>query len=369
MAGVLDGVVVIELGQVLAGPFAGAILADLGAEVIKVERAEGGDDARRMGPDFRHGDALIFHIFNRGKRSAALDLRAAAGQAAFAALVARADVLVHNLRPGVPEALGIDAATLCARHARLIYGAISAFGHVGPMADRPGFEPLIQAYSGLSSLNGGPADPPIRAAASLCDQGSAMWLVIGVLGLLHRRHLTGRGGVVQTSLLEAALGWGAQKVDAYLNTGALPERHRSGHPSLAPYEAFEAADGPFMICAGNDRLFAKLASVLDRPEWVTDVRFSTNRARLIHKGELFAAMAPVLLARPRAAWIAALEAVGVPAAEINTVPQMLAEAQVRALGIHQPVPGEDFVLTGLPLSIDGTRPAIRAGAPRLGGGV
>jgi formyl-CoA transferase len=366
MAGVLAGLRVIELGQVLAGPFAGAIFADLGAEVTKVERAEGGDDARRMGPDFRHGDALTFHIFNRGKRSAALDLRSAAGQEAFARLVAEADILVHNLRPGVPKALGIDAETLTARHPRLIYGEISAFGHLGPMASRPGFEPLIQAYSGLSSLNGGEEDPPIRAAASLCDQGSAMWLVIGVLALLHRRTLTGRGGVVQTSLLEAALAWGAQKVDAYRGTGALPERHRSGHPALAPYEAFEAADGPFIICAGNDRLFAKLAAVLDRPDWIADPRFATNRARLRNKAALFAELHPVLRTRNRAAWIAALEAVGVPAAEINTVPEMLAEPQVAALGMFLDVPGEDFTLTGLPLSLDGARPRIRAGAPRLG---
>lgn len=368
MDGVLSGLKVIELGQVLAGPFVGAIFADLGAEVIKVERAEGGDDARRMGPDFRHGDALTFHIFNRGKRSAALDLRSPEGQATFAALLADADILVHNLRPGVPKALGIDAATLTARHKRLIYGEISAFGHLGPMAGRPGFEPLIQAYSGLSSLNGGEDDPPIRSAASLCDMGSAMWLVIGVLGLVHRRHQTGVGGVVQTSLLEAALGWGAQKIDAYRNIGKLPERHRSGHPGLAPYEAFIAADGPFIICAGNDRLFAKLAAVMDRPDWVGDTRFASNRARLINKPALFAEMGPILASRSRREWIAALEAVGVPAAEINSVPEMLAEPQVRALGIYQDVPGEDFALTALPLSIDGARPAIRHGAPRLGEG-
>ncbi len=366
MTGVLAGLTVIELGQVLAGPFVGAIFADLGAEVIKIEREEGGDDARRMGADFRHGDALTFHIMNRGKRSVALDLRSDAGRARFAELVAGADIVVHNLRPGVPAALGIDGASLTARHPRLIYGEISAFGHVGPMAARPGFEPLIQAYSGLSSLNGGPDDPPIRSAASLCDQGSAMWLVIGVLALVHRRHLTGVGGVVQTSLLEAALAWAAQKSDSYVNTGELPERHRSGHPGMAPYEAFEAADGPFMICAGNDRLFAKLAAVLDRPDWVSDARFAVNRARLINKAALFAEMAPILAARPRRAWIAALEAVGVPAAEINTVPEALAEPQVRALGMLQAVPGEDFSLTGSPMSFDGERPRIRGGAPRLG---
>ena len=364
--GLLAGLRVIELGQILAGPFVGAIFADLGAEVIKVERAEGGDDARRMGPAFRHDDAMVFHIFNRGKQSAAIDLRHPAGKAGFDRLVATADIVVHNLRPGVPEALGIDGKTLTTRHPRLIYGAISAFGHLGPMAVRPGFEPLIQAFSGLSAINGGPDDPPIRAATSLCDQGSAMWTVIGVLSMLHRRVATGCGGIVETSLLETALAWSAQKADAYANTGELPARHRSGHPSMVPYEAFEAADGPFIICAGNDRLFAKLSTTLGHPEWAADPRFTTNRARLANKSSLFAAMAPILASRDRATWIALLEDAGVPAAQIHTLPEALAHPQVAALGMSQLVPGEDFALTAIPITIDGARPRIAHGAPRLG---
>jgi formyl-CoA transferase len=366
MAGVLSGLRVIELGQVLAGPYAGAIFADLGAEVIKIERTEGGDDARRMGPAFRHGDALIFHIFNRGKQSHALDMRTPAGQQAFETLVSTADILVHNLRPDVPALLGIDGPTLTARHKRLIYAAISAFGHVGPMAMRPGYEPLIQAYSGLSSLNGGPDDPPMRGAASVCDQGSGMWVVIGALSLLHRRTLTGRGGIVQASLLETALAWAGQKIDALATTGELPARHRSGHPSLVPYEAFDAADGAFLICAGNDRLFTKLAEILDRPGWATDTRFATNRARLHNKAGLFAEMAPILRSRLRADWIERLEAVGVPASPINSLAEALAEPQVQALDLFQAIPGEDFSLTALPLTLDGVRPQIAHGAPRLG---
>lgn len=366
MAGILAGLKVIELGQVLAGPFVGAIFADLGAEVIKVERPEGGDDARRMGPDFRHGDALTFHIFNRGKASRAIDLQSEAGKAELYALAEGADILVHNLRPGVPEALGVDGPTLCARFPRLIHGAISAFGHVGPMAMRPGFEPLLQGFSGLSSLNGGEGDPPMRAAPSLCDQGTAMWVVIGVLSLLHRRSLTGRGGMVQGSLLETALMWAGQKTDAWVNLGALPDRHRSGHPSLVPYEAFEAEDGPVLICAGNDRLFAKLAEACGHPEWAADARFATNRARLVNKAALFAVLCPVLAARPRAHWVAALERAGVPVSPINTLPEALAEPQVQALGMLQAVPGEDYSLTALPISVDGERPRIRGGAPRLG---
>ena len=366
MPGVLDGVRVLELGQVLAGPFAGAIFADLGAEVVKVERVDGGDDARRMGPAFRHGDALNFQVFNRGKQSVALDLKSGDGLAAFERLAAEADIFIHNLRPGVPKALGIDGPSLCARHPRLIYCEISAFGSAGPMALRPGYEPLIQAFSGLSSTNGGPDDPPLRAGASVCDQGTGMWAVIGALAMLHRRQGTGRGGILSASLLETALVWNGQKADAYVNEGRLPDRHRSGHPGFVPYEAFDTADAPLLICCGNDRLFTKLAAELGRPDWPADERFATNRARLAHKAALMAELEPLLRQRPRAEWTARLEAAGVPCAPIHTVPEALAHPQVQALGVLQAVPGEDFRLTALPFSIDGERPALHAGAPRLG---
>ena len=366
MPGVLDGVRVLELGQVLAGPFAGAIFADLGAEVVKVERVDGGDDARRMGPAFRHGDALNFQVFNRGKQSVALDLKSADGLAAFERLAAEADIFIHNLRPGVPKALGIDGPSLCARHPRLIYCEISAFGSAGPMALRPGYEPLIQAFSGLSSTNGGPDDPPLRAGASVCDQGTGMWAVIGALAMLHRRQNTGGGGILSASLLETALVWNGQKADAFVNEGRLPDRHRSGHPGFVPYEAFDTADAPLLICCGNDRLFTKLAAELGRPDWPADERFATNRARLAHKAALMAELEPLLRQRPRAEWTARLEAAGVPCAPIHTVPEALAHPQVQALGVLQAVPGEDFRLTALPFSIDGERPALHAGAPRLG---
>ena len=364
--GVLSGIRVLELGQVLAGPFAGAIFADLGAEVLKIERVDGGDDARNMGTAFRHGDALNFHIFNRGKKSLALDLKSEAGRAAFESLASGADILVHNLRPGVPQAMGIDGPALCARHPRLIYCEISAFGHTGPMRERPGYEPLIQAFSGLSSTNGGPDDPPIRIGASVCDQGTGMWAVIGALALLQQRQRTGRGGVVSASLLETALVWNGQKVDAFVNQGLLPVRHASGHPGFVPYEAFEAQDGPLLICCGNDRLFAKLASVLGKPEWLSDARYASNRDRLQHKAALLAELCPLLRAESRQVWIERFESVGVPCSPIHTVPEALAQPQVQALDLRLPVPGEDFQLTGLPLSFDGVRPAYRSAAPRLG---
>jgi formyl-CoA transferase len=366
MQKILEGIRVLELGQVLAGPFAGAIFADLGAEVVKLERTEGGDDARHMGLAFRHGDALNFHIFNRGKKSVAIDLKSPEGLAAFERLAGESDILVHNLRPGVTESLGIDGAALCARHPRLIYCGISAFGHAGPMARQPGYEPLVQAFSGLSSLNGGPDDPPMRSGASLCDQGTGMWAVIASLALLERRHRTGRGGVVQASLLETALVWNGQKADAYVNQGRLPDRHRSGHPGFVPYEAFDTADHPILICCGNDRLFAKLAQELGQPGWAEDTRFASNRSRLQHKAELLALLQPLLRAQPRAQWLARFEAAGVPCAPVHTVPEALAHPQVQALDMLQPVPGEDFALTALPITVDGERPAHQGPAPRLG---
>ncbi len=364
--GVLAGVTVLELGQVLAGPFAGAIFADLGAEVIKVERRDGGDDGRRMGVAFHNGDSLIFQVFNRGKHSVAIDLKSPDGLAALHALADTADILVHNLRPGVVDALGLDGATMCARHPQLIYCEMSAFGHVGPERLRPGYEPLLQAYSGLSAINGGPDDPPIRMGASLCDQGTGMWAVIGALSLLHRRHATGRGGVVQVSLLETGLSWAAQKIDALMNQNQAPQRHRSGHPDFAPYEAFTAQDGPFLICVGNDRLFAKLCRAMAQPDWAADPRFLTNRARLAHRAELNAVLNAVLAGHTRGHWIGLFEAQGVPCSPIHTLDEAIAQPQVAALGIIQAVPGETFTLTGLPLSIDGVRPRINGPAPALG---
>jgi formyl-CoA transferase len=193
-----------------------------------------------------------------------------------------------------------------------------------------------------------------------------MWLVIGVLAMLHRRQQTGRGGQLQTSLLETALVWNGQKGDAFLNEHRMPDRHRSGHPGFVPYEAFDTADRPLLICCGNDRLFAKLANVLGRREWLRDERFATNRARLAHKAALLAELEPLLRTRPRAEWVDRFEAAGVPCAPIHSVPEALADPQVQALDMLAAVPGEDFRLTATPLSFDGQRPGIATSAPRLG---
>ena len=365
MAAPLAGVKVVEIGQVLSGPFAGAILGDLGADVIKVEKPEGGDDARQMGLAFRHGDALNFHEFNRGKRSVALDLKTAAGREALHALLAEADILVHNMRPGAPEALGLGPAETTARHPRLIYCNMGAFGHRGPLKDRPGYEPLLQAFGGLAAITGEPDGPPVRMGASVVDQGTGMWTVIGALSALQQRARTGRGCVIDTSLFETAFLWAGQKISAYVNQGRLPERHASGHPGFVPYEAFATADGPLLVCCGNDRLFAKLAVELGHPEWAADPRFTSNRQRLAHKADCLALVAGALAARPRTEWLERLVAAGVPCAPINSIPELLEEPQAQAIGMLATPPGEDFRVIALPLSFDGERPQPRAGAPRL----
>ena len=364
--GPLHGLRVIELGQILAGPFAGAIFADLGAEVLKIERVDGGDDGRRMGPVFRGGDALSFHLFNRGKKSLALDLKSEAGLAAFERLVASADILIHNLRPGVTQDMGIDGPSLCQRHPRLIYGEISAFGHTGPMQFRPGYEPLLQAFSGLSSTNGGPDDPPMRLGASVVDQGTGMWVVIGTLAMLQQRQHTGRGGVLHSSLLETALTWNAQKSEALIHEGREPMRHASGHSGFVPYEAFETLDGPLLICCGNDRLFAKLAEVVGQAPWAEDVRFATNRARIAHKDLLLQNLRAILCTQSRDHWQAQFFAVGVPCSPVHTVAEALAQEQVQALGLRVPVPGQGYDLNGLPLLFDGQRLPLGGPVPHLG---
>ncbi|MGG5887401.1 CaiB/BaiF CoA transferase family protein [Falsiroseomonas sp. HC035] len=361
----LEGIKVVEVGQVFAGPFAGAILADLGADVIKVEKPEGGDDARQMGRAFRHGDALVFHEFNRGKRSIALDLKAPEGVASLHGLLEQADILVHNMRPGVPDSLGLGAAETTARHPRLIYCEMGAFGHLGPMRDQPGYEPLLQAFGGLSSITGEPGGPPVRMGASVVDQGTGMWTVIGALAALQQRARTGRGCVINTSLFETAFTWANQKVSAYVNQGEEPVRHASGHPGFVPYEAFDAADAPLLVCCGNDRLFAKFARVLGHGEWPADARFATNRDRLAHKDDLLPLIRDILRVRRRAEWLGLLVEAGVPCAPINTIPEMLAEPQAAAMDMLVTPPGEDFQVVALPISFDGSRPAPGAGAPRL----
>lgn len=362
----LAGVRVVELGQMLAGPFAGMILADLGAEVTKIEKPDGGDDGRRMGPAHQGGDAMVFREFNRGKKSVTVDLGDPAGLERLHDLLADTDIFLHNMRPDVIERFGLTPTDLAGRHPRLIYCELSAFGHVGPRRLQPGYEPLLQAFSGLSSINGFPDRPPVRVGPSVCDLGSGMWLAIGALAALRERELTGIGGRVSTSLFETALTWAMSPVDAWVNEQRVPARYGTGQPNLVPYQTFAACDGDLMIAAGNDRLFAKLATVLGHPEWIEDERFRGNRDRLASREVIVRLVADAVATNSRDHWVAELSAVGVPVSPVNTIPEALEDPQTQALDLLQEVPGAHLTLLRLPLNFEGERPRIVGPAPELG---
>lgn len=361
----LAGIRVVELGQNLAGPVAAEILAHLGADVVKVERPEG-DDARRWGPPFWKDVSPGFLAVNANKRSIAVDLKDARAVAWLVDFIGRADVLVQNLRPGSLDGLGLGAAALTARYPRLIYCSIWAFGRTGPLALKPGYEPMVQAFSGLMMMNGDPDGPPTRIGTSVLDYGTGMWAAIGALAGLVQRYQSGRGCVVDASLFETGLAWLKGHFASFTVSGVVPERHRTGSQRVVPFQGFETKTGPIIIAAGNDRLFAKLAGVLGHPEWATDPRFVSNAARVAHKAELLAPIAAILLTRSKGEWIDRLEAAGVPCAPINSLPEVVAQEQTAALGMIQRVPEGDLSLVGLPLSFDGVRPAIRRAPPGIG---
>jgi crotonobetainyl-CoA:carnitine CoA-transferase CaiB-like acyl-CoA transferase len=364
----LEGVRVIEVGQALAGPLAGAIMADMGADVIKVEKPDGGDDARAWGPPFGPDGvtSLYFHGQNRNKRSVALDLKTAEDIAALHRLCEDADVLIQNLRPGVVDEIGIGPAAMTARHPRLVYCSIWAFGATGPMRLKPGFDPLLQAYGGMMSVTGRAEDPPTFCGASINDKATGMFTVIGALGALRRRDITGRGGVVDTSLFETAVHWVEGQVNSHLATGALPQRHGTGGAVIVPYQVFDCADRPLCLAAGNDRLWARCAAVLGHPDWAQDERFAKGPARVRNKAALIPLIAQVLRTRGRDDWIAALEAAGVPCAPVNDIAEVVASEQFAAVDMVQALPGGGPRVVGLPISFDGVRPRSARGAPEVG---
>ncbi|MEK7444728.1 MAG: CoA transferase [candidate division NC10 bacterium] len=362
----LEGLRVVEIAQNLAGPFAAEILAHLGADVVKVERPEGGDDARGWGPPFWRGISPAYLAMNANKRGITVDLKDPQDVAWLANYVARADVLIQNLRPGVVEALGLGADALMARNPRLIYCSLRAFGLTGPMRLHPGYEPMVQAFSGLMMMNGDEGGPPTRIGTSILDFGTGMWAVIGTLAALAQRQHTGRGCVVDTSLLETGLAWLTGHFAAYRVSGEVPQRHRTGSNRVVPFQGFETRNGPLIVAAGNDRLFAKLAQELGHPEWAGDPRFQTNAARFAHKDVLLPQIEAIMLTRTKGQWLDRLDQAGIPCAPIHTMPEALAHEQTGATGMVQPVPGTDLELMGLPISFDGGRPAIRRAPPALG---
>ncbi len=269
----LEGIVVVELGHSVAAPCAGQVLGDLGAEVVKIEKPDG-DDARKWGPPFLDGAAATFQALNRNKRSVVCELRDDGQRARLTEyIVAHADVVLQNMRPGQVDALGIGAAALLARRSSLVYCNLGAFGARGPLAGRPGYDPLMQAFGGIMSVVGEEGRPPVRVGPSIVDMGTAMWAVIGIVSALYRRRETGRGGAVDVSLFETAAAWMTMFAAQYLGSGELPRKNGSGQAGIVPYRAYRTVDGDLVVAAGNDSLFARLCAVLGHLEWSGDARF------------------------------------------------------------------------------------------------
>ena len=331
----LSGQRVIDLTQNVAGPYCTQILADLGAEVIKIERPGSGDDTRHWAPQLADGMSATYATLNRGKQSVALDLDSPPGQATLRRLLRPDDIVVHSLKPGSAEQRGLGYDDLLPHCEGLIYCAISAFGNVGPLSALPGYDPLIQAFAGIMSVNGHDGQPPARVGVSLVDMGTGLWSVVGILAALSQRKDTGQGARIDTSLLETGMAWMTNPIANYSASGKLPVRMGSATAMLAPYEVFETADAYVFIGCGADRMFQKMTAALGRGEMAQDERFRSNAARVANRDALHSELDAITRAQTTRAVVETLRAAGVPVSAVNDLSKLLDEPQVQALGLHQ----------------------------------
>ena len=366
MTAPLAGLRVVELARILAGPWAGQTLADLGADVIKVEAPEG-DDTRRWGPPFieRDGDrsAAYFHAANRGKRSVTADFRTDEGQALVRDLVANADVLIENFKVGGLAKYGLDYASLAALNPRLIYCSITGFGQDGPYAHRPGYDFIIQGLSGLMSVTGEADGQPQKSGVAVVDLFTGIYAVTAILAALHQRQTSGRGQQTDMSLLDVGTSVMANQAMNYLATGTPPKRMGNQHPNLAPYAVFTCADGWIIIATGNDSQFRRLCGLLDLPGMADDPRFATNALRVVNRAEMTRVVTGATLQRTRADLIAACEAANVPADHINDLAEVFADPQVIHRGMQiapEGVPGvrSPFVFSDATLDLGRASPKL-----------
>ncbi len=365
----LAGLLVADLTQNVAGPTCTQVLGDMGADVIKVERPGRGDDARAWGPPFWGDESATFMSVNRSKRSLAVDMKTADGREILERLIGRADVLVQSLRAGAIEELGLGWERAHALNLRLVYCSITAFGPEGPLADRPGYDPLMQAYGGIMSVNGHAGQPPARVPVSIVDMGTGMWAAIAILGALRERDRTGRGANVTTALFDTALAWSVFQMNQYFATGEVPQAQGSGTAMICPYEAFPTKDAWVMIAAGSDALFVKVCAALGVPDMPRDARFVDNPRRVAHRAELFETLGAVTRRLASADVLERLQQAGVPSAPILTLDKVAAEPQTEASGMllpakHPRLP--DYRAVGLPVRWDGERPGVSRVPPLLG---
>ena len=366
--GPLTDLLVLDVTRVLAGPFAGMVLADLGAEVIKVERPGRGDDARAFGP-FVQGVSAYFASVNRGKKSLTLDLKSPRGRELFLALAERADVVLENFRPGVMARLGLGHDTLRAPNPRLVYAACSGFGQTGPYAQRPAYDAVIQAMGGMMSITGEEGRGPVRVGASIADITAALCTVVGILGALHHRERAGEGQLVDVAMLDCQVGILENAIARYFASGEPPTRLGTRHPSITPFQAFDTADGQLVLALGNDALWAAFCRLVGRDELIDDPRFATNELRTRHHAALEPIVQEILGAHPTAWWLEAAGRAGIPCGPINSLADLAADPQVAARDmietVDHPVAGP-MRMAGVPIKFSATPAAIRAPSPTLG---
>ncbi len=362
----LSGITVLDLTRVLSGPYCTMLLADMGARVIKVEQPGKGDDTRAWGPPFLEGESAYFLSVNRNKESVTLDFKKPDGREILELLVARADVLIENFRPGALKKLGLDYAAVAAHHPRLIYCSISGFGHTGPRAAEPGYDAVMQAEGGLMSITGAADGPPFRLGVAIADIVSGMFAAQGVTAALLARTTTGRGQHVDIAMLDSVAALLTYQAGIHFATGRPPARMGNRHPTIVPYETFAASDGEFVLAVGNDDQWRRFCGVA---EMALEERFSTNRQRVTAYGELRPILDSRLRSRPRTHWIERLTAAGVPCGSVRDLGELFADPQVAA---RQMMADVDHALVGplrvlgTPLKLSDTPPSIRTAPPTLG---
>ena len=368
MPGPLDGIKVLDLTRVLAGPYATMLLGDLGAEVIKIEQPGTGDESRNFGP-FKNGFSLYFMSVNRGKQSVTLNLKTERGQAIFKQLLEQTDILVENFRPGTMQKLGLDYDTLKVEQPSLIYAACSGFGQTGPYAQQGAYDMIIQGMGGIISITGEPDGPPVRVGTSISDITAALFTTIGVLSALHHRNRTGNGQFVDVAMLDSLVAVLENAVVRYFATGEAPKPLGARHPAITPFEAFASADGHVIIALGNDTLWAKFCEHVNRRELISDERFRTNADRTENHDELFPILSEIMSQRPTDDWINALGAIGVPCGPINAMDKVVSHPQVQAremiTRVAHDITGE-VAVPGVPIKLSETPGDVDAPAPSLG---
>ncbi len=365
----LDGVKVIDCTHFLAGPFCTMLLGDMGADVIKIEKPNGGDDTRRAGPPFVNGESAAFLGINRNKRSIVLDLKSAAGVEIVRRLVRDADVFVQNLRPGTLERLSLGYEEVHALNPALVYCTVSGYGTTGPYKDRPNFDLIAQGMSGLMSVTGHPGGPPTKIGVPITDLNAGMYAAYGVLSAYVSRLRTGEGQQVDTSLLEAGIAYTFGESAVFFESGRVPGPIGSAHPLAAPYQALATSDGYVNVGAPNQANWERLCEVIGRLDLLEDARFASNAARVENRDALIGAMQPTFAGRTTAEWIKAMEAAGIPCGPIKDMAEVYADAQVIArdmmLEMEHPVAGTVRNI-GFPVKLSATPPVVQRPAPTLG---